>query len=132
MKAPAAASTVAASTSRQQRRVAEFRENSEKQPARETDFPAEKDLLATSSASAHLFTDVGHVDGEYLGEHVLGAAALASMMTAIVSVMSENSGSRMYSESSRSAVDLFVLIAARGEVMKQLSGSARLGTHRAE
>ena len=54
------------------------------------------------------------------------------MMTAIVSVMSENSGSRMYSESSRSAVDLFVLIAVRGEVMKQLSGSARLGTHRAK
>ena len=71
------------------------------------------------------------VDDEYLEELVHEAAASTTMMTASKPVMSEHLGSRTYSESSRSTVDLFVLIAARGEVAKQLSGSARPGTYRA-
>ena len=73
-----------------------------------------------------------HDDGEYLDEIALDGAALANAVTRIVPSMYENSGSGLNSESSRSAVDLFVLITARGEVTTQLSESARLGTYRAE
>ena len=73
-----------------------------------------------------------HDDGEYLEEIARGAAASYNMVTGVAPPMFENSGSWMNSERSRRTVGLFVLITARGEVTTQLSGSARLGTYRAE
>ena len=73
-----------------------------------------------------------HDDGEYLEEIALYAAASCNMVTGVAPPMFENSGSWMNSESSGRTVVLFVLITARGEVATQLSGSARLGTYRAE